>query len=190
MSKADDLAQAWKTTIEASDHIFTWTEPWNLAYCAEVASRSKVMIECGTYLGRSAKVMLDAGVGHLWCIDKWSMIEPGIFSQCKIFLKKEIAEGRVELINGDSLTGGDMLQHMKGKVDAIFVDDGHAVVDLQRDIDSLFPLLRQGGEMFGHDWEGTNDVAQGVMSRFADSRIKLPVPRMWSVLNQKGCCSK
>jgi hypothetical protein len=178
---ADTLVSKWKKTLDLSDHIFTWTEPWNLAYCAEVASRSKVMIECGTYLGRSAKVMLDAGVGHLWCIDKWSMIESGIFSQCKLFLKKEISAGTVELINGDSMLGGGMLQHMKGKVDAIFVDDGHATVDLQRDIDSLFPLLKNGGEMFGHDWEGTNDVALGVMSRFSDARIKLPVPRMWSV---------
>lgn len=179
---ADDLAQTWKTTIAQSAHIFTWTEPWNLAYIAERASRAKVMIECGTYLGRSAKVALDAGVGHLWCIDKWSMIESGIFEQCKLFLAPEIASGRVELINGDSAKGGDMLQHMRNKVDCIFVDDGHAKEDLERDIDNLFPLLKTGGEMFGHDWEGTNDVAQGVLSRFIEQRVKVPVPRMWSVI--------
>lgn len=180
----DKMVKDWQSVINKSDNIFTWTETWNLAYIAERASKANFMIECGTYLGRSAKVALDSGVGHLWCIDKWSMIEQGIFEQCKIFLKDEIFHSRVELINGDSAKGGSMLQHMKGKIDCLFIDDGHAVEDLQRDIDSLFPLLKVGGEIFGHDWENTNDVAQGVLSRFSPSRINVPAPRMWSVIKQ------
>lgn len=175
------LVARWHECIELSEHIFTWTEPEALALCAEIATECDNMIESGTYHGRSAKVMLDAGVKHLWCVDHFS--DPNCFEVCSHMLRKEIKEGRCELIKGDSAKAGGMLQHMKGKIDAVWVDDGHAEVDLQRDIDNLLPLIRPGGIIFGHDYEvPANDVARGVLSRIPHEKLIFPVPRVWAYI--------
>ena len=170
------LIDKWTLTVNRSDEIFTWTEHLTLCYIAEIASTAEYMVECGTYHGRTAKVIMDAGCKHLWCIDLF--IVPGDQHVTRHFLKKEIKDGRCELIVGDSQRGGQMLSHMKGKVDAVWVDDGHAKEDLIRDITCLGPLVKPGGLLFGHDYDGDNDVAQGVHA--TGIKFEIPVPRVWA----------
>lgn len=175
----EQLVSKWAHVINCHP-IPSWTEPATLAYCAEVASRSTVMVEVGSYVGVSAKVMLRANPNlHLWCIDIFTAFE---FNEqiCAYFLKEEIAAHRCELIKGDSIRGSEMVQHTKGHLDAVWVDDGHLKTDVMRDIGCFLPLVRSGGEIFGHDWEGTNDVAQGVLSMIPRDRLTFPVPRVWS----------
>lgn len=162
----------------------TWTERESLAYCCEIASRSTVMVELGTYIGASAKVMLLANPQlHLWCVDIFSAFA---FNRevCEIFLRDEIHQGRCKLITGDSKHAAGMLQHMKGKIDAVWCDDGHAEEDLIRDISSFLPLLKTGGIMWGHDWEGDNNVARGVLSMIPREQLFFPVPRVWATIKK------
>lgn len=178
MTLAEQLTQKWGQVIRQSDHIWTWTEEHCLAYCAERAAHGWIGVELGTYLGRSAAVMLDANLGlHLWCVDTFEV--PGIQHTARYFLRKEIADGRCELIKGDSLRASGMLQHMKGKLDFVWVDDGHATEDVKRDIRCFLPLLKPGGVIFGHDFDVPyNDVALGVIASLP--RFDIPVPRLWS----------
>ena len=98
----------------------------------------------------------------------------------QLFLQEWIENGQCELIAGDMDKAGQMLSHMIGKIDAIWVDDGHSEEDLRRDISNSIPLLKSGGELFGHDWDGDNDVARGVLSMIPKEQLKFPVPRVWS----------
>lgn len=160
----------------------TWTEPATLAYCAERASQCKTMIECGSYLGVSAKVMLAANPQlHLWVVDHFKAFAWNK-EVCAYFLRDEIAQGRCEIIEGDSQRAFDMLgRHMADRIDGCWCDDGHAVEDLQRDIRCFMPLLKSGGELFGHDFDVPhNDVAQGVLSMIPERQLTFPVPRVWS----------
>jgi len=160
------------------NHCFTWTEDHVLVYLCEAASRAKVIIESGTYMGASAHAMLLAAPidSHMWCIDKFMVAGTEFVTRQN--LGPWIVSGQCELIVGDSDRGADMLQHMKGKVDLIFVDDGHAAEDVLRDICCLKPLLRPGGVMLGHDFEvPNNDVAQGVIQ--SGISYDVPVPRLW-----------
>jgi hypothetical protein len=79
-----------------------------------------------------------------------------------------------------------MLVHMKGRLDFVWVDDGHATEDVKRDIRCFWPLVRKGGEMFGHDFDSPpNDVALGVIdaARTQPGFVHtLPVPRVWSAI--------
>jgi len=125
-------------------------------------------------------VLLQANRGlHLWCVDKFMVY--GSEEISRMFLTEWIEYGRCELIKGDMDKAGEMLQHMAGKIDAAWVDDGHSIEDVQRDIRNLLPLLRSGGELFGHDFDKPyNDVAQGVMSMLPLEQLTFPVPRVWS----------
>lgn len=170
------LLAKWAPTVQASNHIFTWTEPYNLAFIAEHASHADAAVELGTYMGRSAKVMLDAGCRHLWSVDHFAVA--GTFEVSQFFLSDYIQRGQCELIRGDSNRAAEMLVHMRGKIDFVFVDDGHASSDLIRDITAMIPLLKPGGIMCGHDFEVPhNDVANGVIQTGIPYTV--PVPRMW-----------
>jgi predicted O-methyltransferase YrrM len=177
----EQLKSKWGHIVHAN-RIPTWTEDYNLAFCCEEASKAQFGVELGTYMGASAKMMLLANPKlHLWCVDKFSLVF-GLETVANLFLQDEIVAGRCELINGDSEKGGQMLSHMQGKLDFVFVDDGHATEDVLRDIRWFYPLLKPGGVMFGHDFEvgnngEYNDVAQGVIR--SGIKFDVPVPRMW-----------
>lgn len=184
MTKEELLAK-WGYLVDWSDHIPTWTERETLCFLAEESSKAKLVVECGTYAGRSARVMLDANPGiHLWCIDKFDLV----FGMQKIatrMLQPYVLDGVCELINGDSSKGGEMLQHMRGKIDLLWIDDGHATEDVLRDIHWLVPLLRPGGICLGHDFDPIpkyNNVAIGVIQ--SGIKYDLPLPRMWRHIKQ------
>jgi len=203
----DQLLTKWGAVVDnATSGIPTWTERLTFCYLAELASQSQRIIECGTFLGASAKVMLDANPDlTLYCIDTFAVHdEPFCYGYldridterklrrnqttlelCRDYsLKKEIDEGRCFLIVGDSEQGAAELSRPPFAsnlvVDAVWVDDGHAVVDLQRDIRCLMPFLEPGGLMVGHDWDQPpNDVVEGVLSMLPENEITEPVPRLW-----------
>jgi predicted O-methyltransferase YrrM len=171
--------RGYRTELTLSDFaVPTWTEPETLAYCAKIASESRFMIECGSYMGASARAMLLANPKlHLWCVDTFGVF--GTQQIVEMFLHHWIKRNQCEIIRGDSRKGAEVCSHMAGKIDAIWVDDGHSEEDLRRDIDSLLPLLKPGGILFGHDWDGENDVAIGVKSRIPFEKLTFPVPRVW-----------
>lgn len=176
----EQLVSKWSTVIHQSDHIFTWTETEALAYLAELASTASLVVESGCYLGRSAKVMLDANPKlHMWTVDKFMVA--GTEHTTRFFLAEEIKQGRCEIIVGDSQRALEMLQHVAGKIDLAWVDDGHAEEDLLRDIRCLSPLMRPGGIMVGHDFEVPhNDVARGVIQ--SGVPYTNPLPRVWQYI--------
>lgn len=180
----DELMAKWIPTIRQSDHIKSWTGDGELAYIMEEATKAKTCVEIGTYLGKSAKCLLDANPSlHLWYVD------PGlvdfIFETSQYFLREEIAQGRCEGIKKYTPEAAAMLEHMRGKLDMVWIDGGHDFNAVYTDIKYWAPLLKVGGLMCGHDYEAPprypqkNDVARAVehclMSWFSE-----PVPRVWA----------
>lgn len=159
----------------------TWTERETLNYCRKIALNAAYMIESGTYMGASARAMLEYnGKTHLWCVDKFPVF--GTKEITELFLDPWIRKGQCEIIQGDMDKAGQMLEYMCGRVDAVWVDDGHAEEDVRRDIRNALPLLRSGGVLFGHDWEADNDVARGVLSMIPKEKLTFPVPRVWQYI--------
>lgn len=187
---ADELVAKWRGVIDASKIAFTWTEEYNLAYLAEVSQKARWAIESGTYMGASAYVMLAANPTlHLWCCDPFMVA--GTEHVTRQNLRPFIDASRCEIIPKRTVDAVPMLQHMKHKIDLVFVDDGHAFEDVVTDIRSYKPLIRRGGLLCGHDFETNpeNDVARAV-------RQTLPghyeaMPRMWAFdVKAESCCGK
>jgi len=157
----------------------TWTEPETLDWLSRAATRATHAVELGTYFGASARAMLRANDKlHLWCVDKFDVF--GSKQITEMFLERYIDMGRCELIVGDSTVAANMLQHMKGKIDLVFVDDGHEDWQVLADIRNFVPLLAPKGTLCGHDYDGDNDVARGVHQ--SGIKFDQPVPRLWRML--------
>lgn len=173
----NELLLKWSWAVDQAREIPTWTEELTLAWLAEEASKAKVMVDLGVYMGASSMLMCVASPGsHIWGVDKFMVF--GTEKVTKHYLRRYIGEGRYEVIVGDSARAAQMLQHMKGKIDLCFIDDGHAEEDLVRDITSMLPLMRPGGILCGHDFDVPhNDVARGVIQ--TGISYHLPVPRLW-----------
>lgn len=156
----------------------TWTEPATLSYLADVARNAEFAVESGTYMGASARALLMTNLKlHLWCVDKFEVF--GTEPITRMFLADWINTGRCELIVGDTDKAFSMLPRMLGQLDFAWIDDGHSEDDLRRDIRCLLPLVKPGGLLIGHDWDGDNDVARGVKSMLPASQISHPCARVW-----------
>lgn len=174
----DALMQTWGPRVFKSEHIFTWTERETLAYLAWKANESQLVAEFGAYMGRSASVMLDAKCGHLWSCDPF-MVD-GTFECASYFLREHIAAGRCEIIRKRSREAADQLSHVRGKLDLVFVDDGHGYDDVVLDINTWLPMLRSGGLLCGHDYETSpeNDVTRAVKELLPGHSN--PLQRLWA----------
>jgi predicted O-methyltransferase YrrM len=173
----EELILKWKWAIEQNRHIFSWTGDVEAAYLADQASRAHLIVESGTYMGFSAAVMLAASADcHLWCVDPFTVA--GTEQVTRYMLKKYISQHRCEIIPKRCGPAAEMLEYLRGRIDLIFIDDGHAYDDVVYDIQHLSPLLRSGGILCGHDYETPpNDVTRAVTDRLHGHREA--VPRMW-----------
>ena len=173
-----ELLKKWQNVVTLGKYIFTWTEPLSLAYLAEKASHATLMAESGTYMGASAFAMMNGSpAGHIWCVDPFMVAGTQMVTEHN--LHDFIAAGRCEIIPKRSGPATEQLAHVRGKLDLVFIDDGHAFEDLVYDIEHWLPMVRHGGTLCGHDYETNprNDVANAVQALLSGHTV--PVPRMW-----------
>jgi len=154
----------------------TWTESETLRYLNSVASRSKTACEVGVYMGASARAILQNNDVHLWAADKFMVF--GTEAVTRLVLDRWIKASQCEIIVGDSKKA---LEIIPVPLDMAWVDNGHTENDVKRDVQAMWQLLKPGGLLIGHDWEGDNDVARGVKAVFPWSTIEHPCPRVWQI---------
>ncbi len=155
---ADELLSKWKPTIDLTASIFTWTSEYELAFLAEMASRSTSICEIGSYHGKSAKVMALANPKcTIVCIDPF--VDDGCEEVFRENLKPQIGVGQVFIYKStsDILSAGDW----RRKFDGCFVDGSHMFGDVSMDIINLRPQLFPGSYLTGHDWR-PNDMSDGI----------------------------
>jgi predicted O-methyltransferase YrrM len=167
--------------IEAGSHIFTWTSVPEMTWLADRASQAQVVVEIGSYMGRTAKLFAVACPGKVYCVDHFETA--GVQRVFEHFLQAEMHSGKVALVVANSQDGATQLSgQLRGKVDMVFIDDGHAYNDVVRDIKSWLPLMRPGGLVCGHDFEVNsgkfNEVARAVMDMLPYA--KRQVGSIWS----------
>jgi predicted O-methyltransferase YrrM len=172
----DALLKKWASIINATENIWTWTNPLELSWLAEYATTINKLVEVGSYNGRSAKVMLLANPTLLLTsLDTWD--DAGSFETYQKTLAPEIADGRVSFVRGNSQ---DNLAKLDPWFDGCFVDGGHLERLVKADIEGVLPLMKEGSLIAGHDYsvEQKNDVWRGVNSVLKD--VKNPVDSVWA----------
>ena len=138
--------------------------------------RPTTIIEVGTWLGASAIHMaLQCGKANLpakiWCVDTWLGAEEFWYSDLEDrdlrlqngypqvyfdFLSNVVQHGYQDVIVPvpcTSLIAARILASQGIKADLIYLDGSHHPDDVVADIRAYLPLLRDGGVMFGDDYE-------------------------------------
>jgi predicted O-methyltransferase YrrM len=174
--------------IERALTIPGWSSEEELTFLAECASKSKVVIEIGSWRGRTARAMADNFDGELYCVDTFANNaygNPGWWTEndgpdfCKqpdwlwnAFLDNmQDTKATIRPMRMTSLEGAQVLSHIKA--DLVFIDAGHDLQNVMNDIRVWRPLLADGGIFCGHDFhEHTNpEVVQAVKELIGEVKV-------------------
>ncbi len=139
-----------------------WTTPGELHWLAAWAGQSKVIVELGSWKGRSTRALADHGLDIVYAIDSWAGADEAIKKE----LDKRGADAvfkefcanldgvmhKVIPIRSATHDAAEMLDHLRACVDLLFIDAGHTYNEVKGDIERYAPLMRPGGVICGHDY--------------------------------------
>lgn len=184
---------AWQR-VDKSLNILGGMRKDELHWLAWKARSCDLVIEIGTWLGRSAYAMGMMVRGKVITIDTFDPVWPPdrnsrswfkrkigvpmefynenkdyMYSKCLENLSELIEKGKVEVIRGDSNLVIKDLQKLKGSVDMVFIDGDHSREGVARDILNYKPLIRKGGILCGHDF--AKEVKEVVLDLLPESKV-------------------
>jgi hypothetical protein len=168
--------QGWNSDNQIFDNLVNEIKP-------------KTIIEVGTWKGRSAAHWLNATANakldtKLYCVDSWlggidhfmagtdrlldGAGSPKIYHQFfRNFIDSEHAN-RIYPIQQTSINGARILSHYGIKGDIVYIDAGHEYEDVRDDLKYFWPLVANGGRMFGDDFRAFPGLNKAVIE-FANS---------------------
>lgn len=146
-----------------------WMTNDELTWLAKRARDAKVIVEIGSWFGRSSRALADNTDGIVFCIDTWAGPK-GYYSQQltaklggaeKIFrgfrvnMKPHIKEEHVfplQMLSEDAVDALRDHQFFPRKgADLLFIDGDHSYSAVKRDIALYVDCVRSGGILCGHD---------------------------------------
>lgn len=165
-----------------------WMTELELTYLAEVASKSRLIVEVGSWMGRSTCALAANTPGVVFAVDTWKGSE-----EHATMLADKPSGWLYErfLANTDglptiplmllSLEAAALLQRCGELVDMIFIDANHSYDSVKADIQAWMPLLAPRGIICGHDYDPPNwtGIKQAVDECVPKFRI-VPGTTIWS----------
>ncbi len=152
-----------------------WMDEFELDWLAQEARTHHLIVEVGSYKGRSTRALADNCPGVVYAFDDWhgprealfiggERIETdfsSLFEEFRHNCEDLIDKDKVRLIIGDhSQTSVIPIDFLQGsddeRPDMVFIDGGHDYDEVKRDIMIWQSRLRPGGLLCGHDasWDG------------------------------------
>ena len=140
--------------VKEAETVDGWQSFQELHVLAEAASMSELVIEVGSYKGRSATVLSLAK--RVVCVDLWAEdgeykwdqdVWDNVFSK---FMKVEEKYPNIQHLRGNS---NDLAGNFpEESADMIFIDGGHVYEQVKKDIENYLPKLKRNGKMYFHDY--------------------------------------
>lgn len=146
--------------IERALGIDGWMAPEELLWLATSAKKHRLILEVGSWLGRSTAAIADNTDGIVYAVDTWrgSGAEHAdiLSSHGEDWLYREFishAADNVVPIRMTSLEAAEMFTTQSHRLfDMIFIDGAHDVESVRADLLAWRPLLAEGGLFCGHDY--------------------------------------
>jgi predicted O-methyltransferase YrrM len=183
-----------KMNLTRAKAIKGWMSNSELEWLATQAEKCKIIIEFGSYLGRSTRALADNSPADckIYAVDPWngkyfreddapiklfSIDDYGIFFHN---LEDHIRNGKVIPYLDYSENFPESLNHS----DLTFIDGDHRSASVVKDIQKAIIITKDGGIICGHDY-GQSDwpgVKMAVDSMFTPSEVKLHDTIWWITL--------
>lgn len=168
-------ASYYNMDIEKALNIRGWMSNSELELLAQIASKSKVIIEFGSYFGKSTRAMADNTLGVIYAYDPWNGIYYDDNDQPINILKAGALDAFYENL-GDRIHAGKVIPKIGYSsqceltyADFVFIDGDHRYEECKKDIQLAKRLVTKGviaGHDYNHpDWPG---VAKAVSEEFPD----------------------
>lgn len=146
--------------VDVADAVPGWMGRDELSWLARQASVYKVVVEFGTFQGRSAKAMALSGAGHVICVDLFNWTHEAfpkmsVHEAAHKHLWPELQAKRVTLQKDSTQAGAAKLRKWGVVPGMVFIDACHDYAPVMRDIQDGIALLGgpgSGGLLCGHDF--------------------------------------
>ena len=143
--------------ISKAKKIEGWMSDMELTWLAKQAKNHKVIVELGSYLGRSTRAMADNTNGIVYAIDDWlgvrdkEVANPERFNRDSLFDEfKANMNGLLESKKVSPIRGNHKAVCVPGIVpDMVFVDGSHQYEDVMANLTMWLPK----GLICGHDYD-------------------------------------
>lgn len=136
-----------------------WCSETELSWLAQKASEHYLILEIGSWLGRSTRALGDNTPGWVWAVDTWQGSEEHqqLLSQkpqdwlYESFLRNMQGLSNVMPMRMSSLEASLRLEGADG-FDMVFIDAAHDYQSVKQDIEAWSVLCRPGALLCGHDY--------------------------------------
>lgn len=147
--------QGWMTDIEQR-------------FLFEEAKKHQVIVEIGSWRGRSTQALLQSGAKYVYACDTW-LGSADIQDSTNYLAKQEdifaaFTENTKEYSNLIKIRKPSLeacKEFLTNSIDFCFIDAGHSYAEIMADVKAWFPLVKEGGVICFHDY--FPDVWMGVV---------------------------
>jgi predicted O-methyltransferase YrrM len=150
--------------ISKAVQIDGWMSIPELLWLAEQAQSRKVIVEIGSFLGRSTRALADNTNGFVYAVDDWygprdEHVEIWPSHRKQLFdlfsENMEGLQGKLNVVRKDhsNLGAGDI----PCSPDMVFIDGDHQKESVERDIKYWLTKMAPGGLICGHDYHDRDD---------------------------------
>lgn len=156
-------------SLHKATAITGWMALSELRWLAERAQAARVIVEIGSWKGRSTRALGDHTPGVVYAVDHWQgqlrdasagpSLEvarrggEAVFAEFRHNLTDLIAVGRVEPIRMEAQAAFPVVRERLARtVDLVFIDGDHSYEGCKANIAAYRTLIRPGGILAGHDY--------------------------------------
>lgn len=149
-----------------------WMHPEELSWLATQAQTHMVIVEIGSFKGRSTRALADHAPGVVYAVDPWGPYKTKgrvlVYEAFAANLADHIATAKVVPIR---VRSQQLAEQWAGhpKADMVFIDGHHDEASVLRDIAVARSILTEDGLLCGHDYRhpGLPGVHRAVDQTFA-----------------------
>lgn len=177
------LTDRYAVKIEKATYCDGYMSDIELRWLGGEAKKHRIIIEVGSWCGRSTRALGDNTSGVIYAIDHFngSKTEPGLHTAAQTeegdhafidFCNNNfdlIQKGRIIPLRGTSANMAKLLKKHGVKTDMIFIDGGHTYEEVKQDIENWRDLLTDDGLFCGHDaraWAGVDRAIGELLHRY------------------------
>lgn len=173
-------------SIEHAQTIEGWMDNDELSFLASEAEKCSLILEVGSWKGRSACALAANCPGIVICVDTWqgnlqANYASGLDREfLNSFLENTKPFKNIWPMPVDSMRAASMLAFIDVQFDMIFIDADHNYENVKAEILAFLPLLKSGGVLCGHDYthEDWPGVKKAVDELFSEVRL---INSIWTV---------